>query len=146
MFELAPWRPNREIATLRREMDRLFEDFFGDKGGFLSEAGKWMPAVDVSETDDNIIVKAELPGMKSDDIDVSVQGDVLVIKGEKKEETEEKKENFHLIERRRGEFARSIRIPVPVDQDKVSAKYENGVLAVTLPKKEESKAKQIKVD
>ncbi len=146
MFELAPWRPNREISTLRREMDRLFEDFFGDKGGFLAEAGKWMPAVDVSETDDNIIVKAELPGMKSEDIDVSVQGDVLVIKGEKKEETEEKKENFHLIERRRGEFARSIRIPVPVDQDKVSAKYENGVLAVTLPKKEESKAKQIKVD
>ncbi len=145
MLELAPWRPARELSTLRREMDRLFEDFFGDKGGFLPEAGKWVPAVDVSETHDNILVKAEIPGMESEDIDVKLNGDILTIEGEKREDKEEKEENYHLIERRRGSFARSIRIPVPVDADKITAKYEKGVLTVTLPKKEESKAKQIKV-
>ncbi len=145
MFELTPWKPARELSTLRREMDRLFEDFLGEKGTFLPEAGSWVPAVDVSETDDNILVKAELPGMESKDIDVSVQGDILVIKGEKKEEKESKEENFHRIERRRGTFARSIRIPVPVDPDNITAQYDKGVLTVTLPKKEENKAKQIEV-
>ncbi len=145
MFELTPWKPARELSTLRREMDRLFEDFMGEKGGFLPEAGNWVPAVDVSETEDNILVKAEIPGMDSKDIDVTVQGDILLIKGEKKEEKETKEENFHRIERRRGTFARSIRIPVPVDADNITAKYDKGVLTVTLPKKEESKAKQITV-
>ena len=145
MFELTPWKPARELSTLRREMDRLFEDFLGERGTFFPEAGNWVPAVDVSETDDNILVKAELPGMDTKDIDVSVQGDILVIKGEKKEEKETKEENFHRIERRRGTFARSIKIPVPVDADNIKAKYDKGVLTVTLPKKEESKAKQIEV-
>ncbi len=145
MFELTPWKPVRELSTLRREMDRLFEDFLGEKGAFFPEAGSWVPAIDVSETDDNIIVKAELPGMDSKDIDVTVQGDILVIKGEKKEEKEAKEENFHRIERRRGAFARSIKIPVPVDSDGITAKYNKGVLTITLPKKEESKAKQIEV-
>jgi len=145
MFELSPWKPARELSSLRREMDRLFEDFLGEKGTFFPEAGSWVPAVDVSETDDNILVKAELPGMDSKDIDVSVQGDILVIKGDKKEEKETKEENYHRIERRRGTFARSIKIPVPVDAENISAKYDKGVLTVTLPKQEESKAKQIEV-
>ena len=145
MFELTPWKPAHELSTLRREMDKLFEDFFGENNTFLPEAGKWIPAVDVSETDENVIVKAEIPGMDTQDIDVTMQGDLLVIKGEKKEKKEEKKENFHRIERRRGTFARAIKMPVPVDANRITAKYKKGVLTVTMPKKEGGKAKQIEV-
>ena len=145
MFELTPWKPAHELSSLRREMDKLFEDFFGESNSFLPEAGKWVPAVDVSETDKNVIVKAEVPGMDTKDIEVTMQGDLLVIKGEKKEEQEEKKENFHRIERRRGTFARAIKMPVAVDADKITAKYKKGILTVTLPKKEEGRAKQIEV-
>lgn len=144
MFEIAPWKPMRELSTLRKEMDRLWEDFFGEKALLPSE-GAWTPAVDVSETKDSIIVKAELPGMDPKDIEVTLSGDMLVIRGEKKEQKEEKGENFHRIETRRGSFSRAIRVPVPVSSDKIDAKYEKGVLKVVLPKKEEVKAKQIEV-
>ncbi len=144
MFELAPWKPMNELSTLRKEMDKLWEDFFGERD-LLTRTEGWIPAVDVSETKDAIIVKAEVPGMEAKDIDVSLSGDMLVIKGEKKEEKEEKDENFHRIEMRRGSFQRAIRIPVPVESDKIEAKYEKGILKITLPKKEESKAKKIEV-
>ena len=144
MFDLTPWRPVTELSTLRKEMDRLWEDFFGEKS-VISRVESWVPAVDVSETKDAIIVKAEVPGMDPKDIDVSISGDMLVIKGEKKEEKEEKDENFHRIEMRRGAFSRAVRIPVPVDSDKIEAKYKKGILRVTLPKKEENKPKQIEI-
>ncbi len=147
MLELAPWRPaTTDLSTLKSEMDKLFEDFFGDKGLLARGNGSgWVPAVNISETKDAILVRAEVPGVDPKDIDVSLQGDMLVIKGERKEEAEEKDENFHRIEIRRGAFARSIRIPVPVDADKIEAKYEQGVLKIKLPKKEEIKPKQIEV-
>jgi HSP20 family protein len=107
--------------------------------------GEWMPAVDVSETKDSLIVKAEIPGMESKDIDISLSGDLLTIKGEKKQKTEEKKENYHRIETHYGAFSRTIRVPVPVNSEKIKASYDNGVLKITLPKKEEVKAKQIEI-
>nr|HDN00568.1 Hsp20/alpha crystallin family protein [Deltaproteobacteria bacterium] len=144
MFEVTPWRPLRELSNLRREMDDLWRNLTGEKE-FLPMKGEWMPAVDVSETKDSLIVKAEIPGMESKDIDISLSGDLLTIKGEKKQKTEEKKENYHRIETRYGAFSRTIRVPVPVNSEKIKASYDNGVLKITLPKKEEVKAKQIEI-
>ncbi len=144
MFDIAPWKPLNEITRFRKEMDRLWEDFFGGKE-MASPEMAWVPAVDVSETDDSIVVKAEVPGLEAKDIEISFSGDTLRIKGEKKQESEEKKENYHRIETRYGAFSRSIRMPVSVDPDKIEAKYDKGVLKIVLKKKEEAKPKQIEV-
>ena len=144
MFEVAPWRPFRELSTLRREMEDLWESFPGARE-FLPMKGEWLPAVDISETEDSLIVKAEVPGMEPKDIEISLSGDMLIIKGEKKQKSEEKKENFHRIETRYGSFSRTVRIPVSVDSEKIEASYDNGVLKITLPKKEEEKARQIEI-
>jgi HSP20 family protein len=144
MFEITPWRPLRELSNLRREMEDFWENIAGERE-FLPMRGEWMPAVDVSETKDSLIVKAEIPGMEPKDIDISLSGDLLTIKGERKQKTEEKKENFHRIETRHGAFSRTIRVPVSVDSDKIEASYDKGVLQVVLPKKEEIKAKQIEI-
>lgn len=144
MFEIAPWKSTSELSNLRKEMDRLWSEFFGE-GEVASRTETWVPAVDVSETKDAVIVKAEIPGMDPKDIDVSLSGDTLIIKGEKKEEKEEKDENFYRVEMRRGSFQRAIRIPVPVDKDKIEAKYEKGILKIKLPKTEETRPKQIEV-
>ncbi len=144
MFEITPWKPLRELSNLRREMEDFWENFAGERE-FLPMRGEWMPALDVSETKDSLIVKAEIPGMEPKDVDISLSGDLLTIKGEKKQKTEEKKENFHRIETRYGAFSRTIRVPVSVDSDKIEASYDNGVLKIVLPKKEEVKAKQIEI-
>jgi HSP20 family protein len=144
MFEITPWRPLRELSNLRREMEDLWGDLVGERE-FLPMRGEWMPALDVSETKDSLIVKAEVPGMEPKDIDISLSGDLLTIKGEKKQNTEEMKESFHRIETRYGAFSRTIRVPVSVNSDKIEASYDKGVLKVVLPKKEEIKAKQIEI-
>lgn len=144
MFEITPWRPLRELSNLRREMEDLWGDLVGERE-FLPMRGEWMPALDVSETKDSLIVKAEVPGMEPKDIDISLSGDLLTIKGEKKQKTEEKKESFHRIETRYGAFSRTIRVPVSVNSDKIEASYDKGVLKIVLPKKEEIKAKQIEI-
>jgi HSP20 family protein len=105
----------------------------------------WLPAVDVSETGDKITVKAEIPGMEAKDIEISMVGDTLTIKGEKKAEKEEKDENYHMVERSYGSFNRAMKIPAMVDAEKVEATYKNGVLTVVLPKKEEVKPKAIEI-
>lgn len=144
MFEVTPWRPLRELSNLRREMEDLWGDLLGERE-FVPMKGEWMPALDVSETKDSLIVKAELPGMEPKDIDISIAGDLLTIKGEKKQKTEEKKESYHRIETRYGAFSRTIRIPVAVDPNNIEASCDKGVLRVVLPKKEEIKAKQIEI-
>ena len=144
MFEIAPWRPLRELSNLRREMEDIWGNLAGERE-FLPMREEWMPALDVSETKDSLIVKAEIPGMEPKDIDISISGDLLVLKGEKKQKTEEKKENFHRVETRYGAFSRTIRVPVSVDSEKIEASYDKGVLKIVLPKKEEIKAKQIKI-
>ncbi len=144
--ELMKWEPFREVSRLRREIDRLWEDFFGpSRRAFEPMAEAWMPAVDVSETGDKVTVKAEIPGMEAKDIEISMAGDTLTIKGEKKAEREEKEENYHLVERSYGSFIRSIRMPSPVDPDKIEANYKSGVVTITCPKKEEVKPKAIDV-
>ena len=139
---ITPWRPFRGLE----EWERRFEDMLGRPMWRLpvEEIG-WMPAVDVLEKDDKFVVKAELPGMKEEDISVSVVGDTLTIKGEKKTETEVKEEDYYRCERAYGSFYRSIPLPSTVDAGKIEASYQDGVLEVTLPKAAEVKPKKIAV-
>lgn len=141
--ELAPFR---EFERMRREMDRLWDSFF--EGGVrrrTEEAGEWFPALDVAETKNEIVLKAEIPGLDPKDIDISLGEGILTIKGEKKQEKEEKEENYHLIERSYGSFCRSVRLPKEVKHDKVNASFKNGVLKIVLPKSEEAKKKEVKI-
>ncbi|MGA8141001.1 MAG: Hsp20/alpha crystallin family protein [Desulfobaccales bacterium] len=139
--------PAKGISQLRREMDRLFEDFFAPQAwwGGRPWEGEWVPAVDVAETPEQITIKAELPGIDGKEIDISLVGDMLTIKGEKKSEREEKKENYHLVERNYGSFSRSLALPAAVKPEKIEAKYEKGILTITCPKKEPVKPKTIEI-
>jgi HSP20 family protein len=144
--ELAKWTPFREVSRLRDEMDRLWQDFFGPgRRALRPMAEEWIPAVDISDTADKVTVRVEVPGMDAKNIEISLSGDILTIKGEKKAEKEEKGENFYLAERSYGSFARSLRLPAEVEGDKIEASYKQGVLTITCPKKEVVKPKQIEI-
>jgi HSP20 family protein len=144
MTNLARWEPLREMMTLRQAMDRLFEDSFVRPVG-LSSVSAADVAIDLKETDTDVVVKAELPGVEPDEVDVSIMEGVLVIKGEHKEEKEEKEANYYSRELRYGSFSRSINLPAAINAEKAEAVFENGILTLTLPKTEEAKPKQIKV-
>jgi HSP20 family protein len=145
VWELTPWKPF-EFDRLRREMDRLWDSFFeGNPDRRTREEGEWLPSLDVSETKGDLVVKAYLPGMEPKDIEISLSEGFLTIKGEKKQEKEEKEEGYHLIERSYGSFTRSVRLPKDVQNDKINASFKNGVLKVVLPKSEEAKKKEIKI-
>ncbi len=141
------WRPLRELE----EMERRFDDVLGRQlwpavwRRVPRTDDGWAPAMDVYEKEDKFVVKAELPGMKEEDIDISVVGDTLVIKGERKSEHEVKDDDYYCCERSYGQFSRSIAMPSNVDAQKVEANYEDGVLEVTLPKHPEVKPKKISV-
>lgn len=140
----APTRYVDPFAAMRSEMDRVFDNFLGrgwanppaafsgDSNGFAA------PNIDVRENDTEIVIEAELPGMSEDDIDVTLSDGVLTIKGEKKSEREEKKDDYHLTERSYGSFQRSFRVPDTVDEDNISAKLDQGVMHVTLAKRPEA--------
>lgn len=137
------------LSQIHRELDRMFD--FTERWptpfrtfGLLE--GTWTPTVDVYEDKDNVHIKAELPGLKKEDIEISVQGDTLILKGERKSESEEKKENYYRVERVYGQFHRAISLPAPVKSEEVKATYKDGILDIVLPKKEEAKAKQIQVN
>lgn len=131
MGTLMPWTG---ITSLRKEMDRLFDRFLEPFTDELPLLGGWAPRLDVSETESAVVVKAEVPGMEPKDIEIALHADALTIKGEKKQEKEEKGERFHRVERSWGAFTRTVRLPAPVDAAKVEAKFKNGLLTVTLPK------------
>jgi HSP20 family protein len=132
---------------MRSELDEMFEDFFDwGKSGEELTTMEWSPSVDISENDDNIVVNAEIPGMNKEDINVSVRDDTLTIKGEKKREREEEEENYHVVERSYGRFQRSFTLPDNVKSDDIKANYKDGVLNITIPKTEEAKSKELKVD
>jgi HSP20 family protein len=142
---LVPWKPLEELGTLRHEMDRLFERFFGEWPTWPKSDGGWAPRIDMAETGDSVTIKAELPGLEAKDVDVSIFGNTLTVRGEKKEEREEKDEHYHLVERAHGTFSRVVRLPAAVDVEKIKASFKNGVLTVTLPKTEEARQKAIPV-
>jgi HSP20 family protein len=146
MTNLVRWEPLRDLISLREAMDRLFEEsFLRPQGGWMAPVGAETLAVDMYETDDAIIVKSSIPDAKPEDLDISVTGDTLTIKGETKTEEEVRKENYIRRERRYGSFYRALTIPIPIVADKAEAEFENGVLRLTLPKAEEVRPKGIKV-
>jgi HSP20 family protein len=146
MSNIVRWEPFRELVSLREAMDRLFEEsFIRPGGGRLAPAGIGTPAVDMYQTDDAVVVKSAIPGIKPEDIDISITGDTLTIKGETKSEEEVNEENYIRRERRYGSFCRSLALPLPVVTEKAAAEFENGVLTLTLPKAEEVKPKAIKI-
>ncbi len=149
---LVRWAPERELDRFRREIDKIFEDFF-TRGRFPTLFGRireeefsTFPALDVYDDKDNVMVKAEVPGLKKDDIEIQIKGRDLVIKGERDKEEEVKDENYYYAERVYGAFSRVVRLPVDVKADQVKAKFKNGVLEIVLPKVEEAKPKEIKVE
>ena len=143
------------LTGLRDEMNHLFDEFFtgferrtpslfrSHEPGWLmgGRGGDMTPAVDVAEDDKAVTLTAELPGMKEEDVEVVLRDDMLIVKGEKKTEREEKEENYHLTERRYGAFERTFRLPETADADKIKAAFDDGVLTVTVPKRAEPKAK-----
>ncbi len=142
MRALAPWRG---METLRQEMERVFDRFFEPRWDELEAVGAWAPKLDFSETKDAFVVKAEVPGVEQKDISVSIQDQMLTIKGEKHKEKEEKDEKYHRVERSWGAFARTIALPAGVDTEKVNATFKDGVLTVKLPKTPAAKGTTIPV-
>ena len=141
------WEPFRDFGDLETEMHRLFGRPAGPSRWLPPHnGGHWLPEVDITEEKDRILVRADLPGMKQEEISVEVSDGALTIKGERKRESETKDAKTHRVERSYGSFLRSFALPAGVDASKVNAAYTNGVLEVTLPKLAEAKAKQIKVE
>jgi HSP20 family protein len=126
-------------------MNRLFDWAFGRHGGEGTYGSDWMPAVDVYEEGDSFHIRADLPGLKRDDIDITVDGNTLTISGEKKHEKETKEDSYYRAERFYGKFSRSVDMPSTVDTTKIEAKYKDGVLEIALPKSETARPKQIKI-
>ena len=143
--KLKPWRPYGSVDLLSRDMNPLWDRFFCADPSIRPWEKGWAPSLDVSESKDKLIVKTEIAGVDPKEIDIKINGDVLTIKGEKKEEREEKDESYHLMERRYGAFSRSIQLPIEVEEKKIKANYKNGVLKITLPKSEKSNAKTAKI-
>jgi HSP20 family protein len=143
------WEPFREMVTIQDRMNRIFEEAFRANRRADSEEdyalAAWAPAVDIYEQDGNIVLKAELPGVDPKDVDVRVENNVLTLRGERKLDSDVKKEGYHRVERAYGSFGRSFTLPTVVDTEKIKAEYKDGVLRLTLPKREEAKAKQISI-
>ena len=144
MSNLIRWEPARDMMTLREAMDRLFDDAFTRP---LSMVGNsWsVPAVDMYQTDNEIVVKAAIPGIKAEEVQINITGDVLSLKGEVKQSEEVKEKAYHIHEQRWGAFERTIILPANVVADKAKADFENGILSITLPKAEEAKPKTITI-
>ncbi len=142
MRALMPWT---DVTGLRKEMDHLFERFLEPAWSEFPTLGAWEPKVDITETTDTVVVKAELPGVDQKDIAVSLQEGILTIKGEKEEEKEQKDARYHRVERAYGAFARAVRLPAAVDASKVTATFKDGVVTITLPKTLEAKGTTIPI-
>jgi HSP20 family protein len=141
------WTPMRHLLSFQEEMNRMFNEFFRSGNG--EEAGwglrTWTPPVDIYETDDALVLKAELPGVSKDDVSLEIHNNTLILRGERKHEAEVKEENYHRVERAYGTFQRSFVLPTMVDQEKVQATYHDGILELRLPKLETAKPKRIAI-
>ena len=145
-MEIAPWKPFGELNPFRKDLDRLWDRVAGESPFTRAYSEMWQPTVDISETNDSLVVKAELPGLETEDVNVSISGDILTIKGEKKTENEQKDEHYQCVERYSGSFQRVFQLPSGVKADEVKATFDKGVLKVTLPKVEEAKKKEIEIE
>ena len=142
---LTHWTPFHGVSSLRDEMERLFDSVYGRYPQDQS-AVSWAPPLDIEETKESLVVRAEVPGMKKEDIKVSLSGDTLSICGERHHEAEDKGRTFHRIERAYGRFARTLVLPSDVDAGKVKASYRNGILELVMPKSEEARVREINIE
>ena len=145
MRAIARWEPFRGVTTLQNRTNRLFNDAF-ERTGEESNLSAWAPAVDIYETEHELVVKADLPDVDPKDLDIRVENNILTIRGERKFEKEVNEENYLRVERSYGSFARSFTLANTVNPDAIKAEYRNGVLTLTIPKREEARPKQIKVN
>jgi|SRR6516225_3170569 HSP20 family protein len=148
MKSLIPWRGGsiwEPFEGFRQEMENAFQRFLPTSRGNGGTPQAWIPSVDVEETDKELLVKVDLPGVDPKNVEISVTDGALILKGEKKEEREDKKKNYHRVERFYGEFYREVPLPSGIDTEKISAQGSKGVVTVTIPKKPESQARKIQV-
>jgi HSP20 family protein len=146
MADITRWDPFRDLDSIQDELNRLFgRTFSGPEKARPGVMGGWVPALDVYETADEVVVSAELPGLDPKEVEVSVEDSTLTIRGQRQFEQETDEQNYHRIERRYGSFTRSIRLPQTADADKIQARFDKGVLKVEVPKREEAKPKRIEV-
>jgi len=149
MFELMPWKRSHEVTKGFRDVEEFFDRFFSGFPLRRSDVGwlnEWSPSFDVKEKENALVVEGEIPGLETKDIDISIEGNLLTIRGEKKQETKETNECYHRVERQYGSFSRSIPLPIEIDETKVDAEYKNGVLKVVMPKTEEAMKKTRKIE
>ncbi len=139
------WRPMHDLGSVQREMNRLFDSFFSESDKEQEFIGNWSPSVDVKETADSINITADLPGLKKDDIKITLRDNTLQISGEKKQEEEGKDATYHRVERVYGAFSRTFTLPALVDSSKINAVFKDGELRLSLPKVEEAKPKEISI-
>jgi HSP20 family protein len=141
------WEPFRDLVTVQDRMNRIFDEAFRGRAADDEWAlgGAWAPAVDIYEHEGSLVLKAELPGIDPKDVDVRVENNTLTLRGERKFESDVKREKYHRVERAYGTFSRSFTLPNVVDTEKIKAEYRDGVLRVTLPTREEAKPKQVQV-
>jgi HSP20 family protein len=141
---LVRWDPVRELDSLQSDMNRLFDSFFQGRAG-NGTGRRWIPAMDLVETADHLVLRADLPGMTEDDVDIEIKDGVLTVTGERKGEHEERSEGFYRVERAFGSFSRSLSLPDGVDAGAVSARFDKGVLEVKIPKPEEAKPQRVQI-
>jgi len=153
-MSLIRWNPSRDLATfpsqlfnMQKEMNRLFDNLFQPENAddFPLAASAWSPAVDIAESDAAFVVKMELPGVAKEDVRITMEQNILTVKGEKKQEKESKTPDYHRVERSYGSFQRSFTLPSTVTADRVDASFRDGILSITLPKAEASRPKEIEV-
>ena len=142
---LARWDTTRELDSLQGDMNRLFDRFFEGRGGNGGSIRRWIPAMDLVETDADVVLRADLPGMTGDDVQIEVKDNVLTVSGERRDEQEHKAEGFHRVERAFGTFSRSLTLPRGADAEKVKADFSNGVLEVRVPKPEQTKPTRVEI-
>ena len=148
---LVRWEPVRELSSLQNEMNRLFNTFFdaptttGGGGGNGGAARRWIPSMDLVETEDHFVLRADLPGLSEEDVSIELEDNVLTVSGERKAEHEEKKEGYYRVERSFGQFRRSLTLPEGVDAEGINATFDKGVLEVRIPKPEERKPRRVAI-
>ncbi|HZU60113.1 MAG TPA: Hsp20/alpha crystallin family protein [Solirubrobacteraceae bacterium] len=145
---LIRWEPARELATIQTEMNRLFNTFFEpgqSNGGGQTALRRWIPAMDLVETEEDFVLRADLPGVSENDVNIELEDNVLTISGERKAEHEERKEGYYRVERASGSFSRSLTLPEGVDPERVRASFDKGVLEVRIPKPEQRKPRKVTI-
>jgi HSP20 family protein len=145
MSTLVRWDPAREVDFMQSEMNRVFDAFFGRGAGNGERGRRWVPAMDLIEKEDALVLRADLPGLDRDDVAIEVKDNVLTVAGERKAAHEEKAEGFHRVERAYGSFSRTLTLPEGIDADAVTAEFDKGVLEVRIPKPEERKPRRVQI-